>query len=146
MLVKICFTFKTSFSCDVAFCFYTLQHNSGRVLWYYVGYPCVCSSVCPSVCLSYVRLSVFLFPDDKLSKCQWIFTKLGACIDMEIWFGIFNGQILSIFDRVIYLQYAHRQISSVSISRHTIVAGYYGFTLDVLVSVWADASTRLAFL
>ena len=24
---------------------------------------------------------IFLFPDDNLSKHQWIFTKLGMCID-----------------------------------------------------------------
>ena len=48
-------------------------------------------SVCPSVCFS--------FPDDNLSKHQWIFTKLGMCIDIvEIWFGIANGQISSTFD------------------------------------------------
>ena len=42
---------------------------------------------------------IFLFPDDNLSKHQWIFTKLGMCIDIiEIWFGIANGQISSIFD------------------------------------------------
>ena len=41
------------------------------------------------------------------------------CIDIvKIWFGIANGQISSIF-----------------IPRHMIVAGYYGFTLDVCVSV-----------
>ena len=35
--------------------------------------------------------SVFSFPDDNLSKHQWIFTKL-VCIDiLEIWFGIANG-------------------------------------------------------
>ena len=52
-------------------------------------------SVCLSVCL-FVRL--FFVSDDNLSKYQWIFTKLGMCIDiMEIWFGIANGQILSIF-------------------------------------------------
>ena len=39
---------------------------------------------------------IFSFPDDNLSKHQWIFTKLGMCIDIvEIWFGIANGQILS---------------------------------------------------
>ena len=33
-------------------------------------------------------------PDDNLSKCQWIFTKLSVCIDIvEIWFGIANGEI-----------------------------------------------------
>ena len=58
-------------------------------------------AVCVSVSLSYVHLYVFLFPDNKLSKCQWIFTKLcvHVCIDIvEIWFGIVNGHISSIFD------------------------------------------------
>ena len=50
-----------------------------------------------------VRLSVrpsirFSFPDDNLSTPQWIFTKLGMCIDIvEIWFGIANRQISSNF-------------------------------------------------
>ena len=62
--------------------FYTPPHNSGGVLWFYVARPCVCPS----------RPSVrFSFPDDNLSKPQWIFTKLGTCIDIvEIWFGIAN--------------------------------------------------------
>ena len=37
--------------------------------------------MCLSVCIS--------FPDDNLRKRQWIFTKLGMCIDIvEMWFGI----------------------------------------------------------
>ena len=66
--------------------------------------------MCLSVRLSVVRPSVhpsirILFPDDNLSKHQWILIKLGTCIDMkEIWFGIANGQISSMFDRVICLQ------------------------------------------
>ena len=62
-----------------------------------------------SVRLSVIRLSIhFSFPDDNLSKYQWIFTKLGMCIDiMEIWFGIANGQISSIFDGVICPRQAH---------------------------------------
>ena len=53
------------------------------------------SSECPSV----VRPSVFSFQDDNLSKYQWVFAKLGMCIDIvEIWFGIANGQISLIFD------------------------------------------------
>ena len=59
----------------------------------------MCLSVCPSVVRPSFRFS---FPDDNLSKLQWIFTKLGVCIDiMEIWFGIANGQILSNFYGVI---------------------------------------------
>ena len=50
----------------------------------YYGFTLVVRvSVRPSV----ERLSVFSFPDDNLSECQWIFTKLGMCIDIvEIWF------------------------------------------------------------
>ena len=71
--------------------FYTPPRNSGGVLWFHVGRPCVRPSV--------VRPSVhFSFPDNNLSKHQWIFTKLGMCIDIvEIWFGIANGQISSNF-------------------------------------------------
>ena len=54
----------------------------------------------------------FLFLDDNLSKCQWIFTKLGMCIDIvEIWFEIANGQISSIFDGVICSRHAHIFVS-----------------------------------
>ena len=46
------------------------------------------------------------FLDDNFSKFQWIFTKLGMCIDIvELCFWNANEQILSIFDRVICLQY-----------------------------------------
>ena len=70
------------------------------------------SSVSPSVCLS-VRPSVrFPFPDDNLSKHQWIFTHLGMCIDIvEVCFGIANGQISSIFDGVICPRHAHIFVS-----------------------------------
>ena len=34
-----------------------------------------------------------MYADDNLSKFQWIFAKLGMCIDIvEILFGITNGQ------------------------------------------------------
>ena len=50
-----------------------------------------------SVRASVSRPSVhILFPGDNLRKHQWIFIKLGMCIDIvEIWFEIANGQILS---------------------------------------------------
>ena len=70
-----------------------LPHNSGGVLSCHVSCPCVGLSVV-----------VFSFPDDNLSKYQWIFTKLSVFIDIvEAWFGIVNGLILSVFDRVICL-------------------------------------------
>ena len=52
------------------------------------------------------NLPRFSFPDDNLSKPQGILTKLGTCIDMKgIWFGIANGQISAMFDRVISLRH-----------------------------------------
>ena len=52
--------------------------------------------------------AIFSFPDDDLSKRQWIFTKLGMCIDIDgIWFQIANGQILSNFDRVFCPRHSH---------------------------------------
>ena len=69
----------------------------------------VCPFVCPSVRQSYVHIS---FPDDNLSKHQWIFTKLGMFTEIvEIWFGIANGQILSNFDRVICPRHAQIFVS-----------------------------------
>ena len=48
---------------------------------------------------SYVQIFV---SDDNLRKYQWVFTKLGMYIDIVgIWIAIANGQISSIFDRVI---------------------------------------------
>ena len=47
-------------------------------------------------------MPVFSFPDNNFSNYQWIFAKLGMCIDIvEIYFGIANGQISLIFDGVI---------------------------------------------
>ena len=52
--------------------------------------------------LSAQDMLIFSFPDGNLSKCQGILTKLGTCIDLkEILFGIADGQISSVFDRVI---------------------------------------------
>ena len=58
-----------------------------------VGYFGITLVVCVSVHPSYIPQSVFLFPDDNLSKYQWIFTKLGMCIDIvEIGLGLLMGK------------------------------------------------------
>ena len=52
--------------------------------------------------LSARDLPLFSFLHYNLSKYQWIFIKLDMCIEIvDIWFRNVNGQILSIFDRVI---------------------------------------------
>ena len=54
---------------------------------------------------------IFSFPDDNF-KHQWIFTKIGMCIDIvEIWFWIANGQFSSDFDGVICPTHAHIFVS-----------------------------------
>ena len=56
--------------------------------------------------LSACEMSVFSFLDNNFSKHQWIFTKLGMCIDIvDICFQVAKGQIPSFFDRVICPQY-----------------------------------------
>ena len=79
-----------NFHCCMFMFVVTLPHISGRVLWFHFGRLCIHPIV--------VRPSVFLLLDNSLSKYQWIFTKLGMCINVEILFGIINGQILSIFE------------------------------------------------
>ena len=71
------------------------QHDNSEVLSFHILF--VYGNLTSVLCLS-----VFSFPDNNLSECQWIFSKLGMWIDIvKIWFGIANGQIWSIFDRVI---------------------------------------------
>ena len=69
----------------------------------------MCQSIHPAV----VHMSISIsFPDGNLNKHQWILTKLGMCIDvMELWFGIANGKILSVFDRVICPPHLHIFVS-----------------------------------
>ena len=84
-------------------------HHHMKVAGYYgltlIVCVCVCLSFRPFVYPSVVCPSVFSFSDDNFGKCQWIFSKLSVCIDIvEIRFGIANGQISSIFDRVMCLR------------------------------------------
>ena len=45
--------------------------------------------------LSACGISIFSFPDDNLRKYQWIFTKLGLCIDIvEISLELLMGKFL----------------------------------------------------
>ena len=74
--------------------------------------------------LSAHDVSLFSFWDKDLSKFQWIFAKLGMCIDIvETCFWIANGQSSSICDRVICPQHD--------------TAGYYSFRfLLYIFFVW----------
>ena len=67
-----------------------LSQDSGHVLWFHIGCPCVCLSIL----LSVLCPSLFLFPDDSVNKYEWIFTKFGVCVDIvENWFRIASGPI-----------------------------------------------------
>ena len=119
--------------------FYTPPHKCGGVLWFHVGRPCVC----PSVSQSVVRPSVrFSFLDDNLSY-QWIFTRLGLCIDIvEILFGIANGQISSNFDGVICPRHAY--IYVFRISKHQWIFTKLGMCIDILEIWFGIANGQIA--
>ena len=101
------------FLCFFFFFVFVFIHRHTIVARYYGFTLDVRVSVRASVRPSYARPTVrFSFPDDNLSKHQWIFTKFCMCIDIvEIWFAIANGQISSIFYGVICLRHAHIFIS-----------------------------------
>ena len=100
-------------------------------------------SVHPSVHLSYIRPSLFLFPDNNLSECWWIFTKLGMSIGIvEIWFGITNGHISSVFDRVFYQQ--HVCIFSFQTIPQWIFTKL-GMCIDI-VEIWFEIANGQTFI
>ena len=71
-------------------------------IWFGIANGQISSNFEGIICPRHAHIFVFCFPEDNLSKCQGILTKLGTCIDMkEIWFWIAYGQISSMFDRVI---------------------------------------------
>ena len=65
-------------------------------------------------------MSIFSFLDNKLSKYQWIFTKLGMCVAIvKIYIGVANGRISSIFDSylpAIHLYFTFRTIIRVNLN------------------------------
>ena len=85
---------------------YTLPHNSGRVL---------CFPLPLSICLP-ACLPIFAwFLLSNVNSFWWIYSNFAYSLGVSS-FGFANGQISSIF-----------------IPHHTIVARYYGFTLDIPV-------------
>ena len=48
-------------------------------IWFGIAYGQILSIYDGNLCL---QMSIFSFSDDNFSKCQWIFTKLGMCIDI----------------------------------------------------------------
>ena len=110
--------------------FYTPPHDRGIMVsrWTFG---------CLSVRSSVVRPSVrFSFLDDILSKQQWVFTKLGMCIDIvEIWFGIVNGQISSKFDGIICSYTTKFSFPDDKLSKHKWIFTKLGLCID-FVEIW----------
>ena len=99
--IIIIFFFHIFFLCFfsfISFIYFFIPYH--RIVEGYDGIMLIiCVSVSLSVFRQSVRLSIFSFMDDSLSKFQWIFTKLGMPIDIvKVWFGVVDGQISSIFD------------------------------------------------
>ena len=90
--------------------FYTLPQDSGRVLWFHVGRVCVRPSV------------HILFPDDNLSKHQWIFTNLVcALILWRSGLGLLMGKF-------------HQCLTELS-AHDTIMVWYYSFFFNVFLYI-----------
>ena len=95
-------------------------------------------SICQSVCQS-----VFSLPDDNLSKCLWIFTKPGLCIDtLESWYGIANGQISSIIE----LSALHMSVFSFANNKLVNTNGFsakLGMCIDIMEIGLGIANDRI---
>ena len=102
------------------FRFYTLPHDSGRALWFHVGCPRVRPPVNPFVCRESVRIFV---PDDNLSKCQWISTKLGICIYIDLVLDCFFGRF-----RQFMAELSARDMSVVSFQDDNLRKYQWNFT------------------
>ena len=88
--------------------------------------------------LSYNRPTIFLFTDDNLCKCQWFFTKLGVCIDIvENWFGIADGQILSLHWYCGGLVWDCRWANYINfwLSDLPVICPYFHFRLITLINI-----------
>ena len=100
------------------------------------GFYGITVAVGVSLHLSYICQSLFLFLDDNLSKCQWIFTKLGICIAIvKIWFGVANGQILSIFDRVTCQRHSNFSFPDDNLRKNQWLFTKLGLCIDI-VEIW----------
>ena len=96
--------------------------------------------------LSACNTSIFSFPGDNLSKYQWVFTKLSICIDIvEIWFGIANGQILSILNRVICPQHTHIFFffPDDNLSKNQLIFTELYFCIDIVMIFFGIANGQI---
>ena len=115
------------------------------ILWI-PGFWLLMDKFCQFLTESSACSSIFLFPDDNLSTCQWIFTKLDMCIDIvEIWFRIANGQILSVFDRVICLPYNSDKVLSFHVFHFFSVYSILSNTDSKDLNQTANRSIRVKF-
>ena len=113
-------------------------------LWFGIANGQISSNFDRVIC--WRQLPIFSFPDDNLSKCQGILTKLGTCTcsDIKICFGIANGQISSIFGRVtfprhdngvvlLFYVFIYHNYNPVTIYCHATCIGSYYTPLGVIV-------------
>ena len=102
------------------------------ILWFGIANGQISSIFNGVNCLRHVHIFVWV----NLSKCWWLFTKLGICSDtVEIWFGIASGQILSIFDRFICPRLDKRRV----LLCHLFFKLYFNFSLlSVSLLYWIN--------
>ena len=76
------------------FFYYTLPHDTGGVLWYHIGHPCVRPSVCPSVrtYARYIRRLVFVLVSGLFRHCGVKIVLQDWQIDKNGSFGVKEDQ------------------------------------------------------
>ena len=80
--------------------------------------------------------SVFSFPDDNFSKCQWMFTKLGVCIHIvNSALGLQKGKFRQFFDRVICLGHVRIFISGRYFTKYQWIFTKLWVCID-FVDIW----------
>ena len=71
-----------------------------------------------------------------MNKCQWIFTKLGVCIDnVELWFGIANGEILSFLTELSACDMSTFSFLDDDFSEYQWIFTKLGMCIDI-VEIW----------
>ena len=96
----------------------------------------MCPSVHPSVICHSICPSIFSFPDDNLSKCQWIFTKLNVSIDIvEIWFGIVIVKFLKFLTELSARSMSEFSFPDDKFSKCQWIFTNFGVPVDI-VKIW----------
>ena len=95
--------------------------------------------------LSALNMSVFSFPDDNFSKCQWIFIKLGVCIGIgKTCFRIADGQICRSFTELSTCSMSLSPFLDDNFSKYQWIFTKLGMCIDIVEICFEIASGQIS--